>query len=348
VPDPAPAPIPLRFGVVAGPLGEARHAAGIARAAEEAGFELLGLGDNQSLWRDVYVSLAIAAEATSKIRLGTSVTNLVTRHPAVTTGSIATVDEVSGGRAFLGLGPGDSAVFNVGARPARLAQLEAGVRSIRTMLGGGDVIQDGRTMHVRWCARPIPIYLSAEGPRGLELAGRVADGAFVSYGLSEADIHAAAHQITKGALAAGRDPRSIEVWHAARVSVGATWEEAMQLARTGMASVSHHALRLAPEARGVPADLVPAVRELNSRYRPAEHAKPGDSFNARLVDELGLMPYLAGRYALAGTPAQCAARLSELARFGVRRLLLMFSGSNLEEQVHRWRQEVMPLAAAAG
>ena len=336
----------LRLGVVAGPLGEARTAAAIARTAEDAGFELLGLGDNQSLWRDTYVSLTMAATATSRIRLGPSVTNIVTRHVAVTASAIASVDEVSGGRAFLGLGPGDSAVLNVGARPARLADLERGVSAIREMLTGRDVVDGGQTMRVGWSTRPVPLYLAAEGPRALEMAGRVADGVFVSYGLSGREIRAAEQLIASGAKGAGRDPAALEIWHSARVSVADSEAEAIRNARTAMASVAHHALRLSPETRGVPVELLPSLQQLNERYRPAEHARFGESANAALVQELGLMPYLLGRYALAGTPEQCAWRLSELAQSGIRRLLLMFAGPDLEGQIRRWRQDVMPLAEA--
>jgi 5,10-methylenetetrahydromethanopterin reductase len=336
----------LHLGVVAGRLGEARNVIPVARAAEEAGFELLGLGDNQSLWRDVYVSLTLAAGATSKIRIGPCVTNLVTRSVAVTTSAIASVDEVSGGRAFLGLGPGDSAVYNVGARPARLAEVEAGVKSIRAMLSGEEVADNGHVMHVRWSTRNVPIYVAAEGPKGLAMAGRVADGAFASFGLTAADVRAAEQHIATSATAAGRDKDSVEVWHAARVTVGTDADEAMQRARSGMASVAHHALRLPRAAGGVPDHLVEPLEELSAKYRTGEHAEFGDSFNARLVDSLGLMPYLTSRYGLVGTPVQCAQRVSELSRSGVRRLLLMFSGLDLEAQIHRWRNDVMPLVGA--
>jgi 5,10-methylenetetrahydromethanopterin reductase len=336
------------LGVVAGPLGDARNVIPIARSAEKAGFELLGLGDNQSLWRDVYVALTLAATATSRIRLGPCVTNVITRNLAVTASAIATLDEVSGGRAFLGLGPGDSAVYNIGARPARHAELERGVEAIRSMLAGRDVDGGAGSMHVKWASRTVPICLSAEGPKALALAGRVADGVFVSFGLSAEDVDAAEQCIRAGAAAAGRDADTIEIWHAARVTVADSQAEAMTRARSGMASVAHHALRLSPEAKGVPVDLLPAIKELNEQYRPVEHAKVGDSFNALLVDRLGLMPYLLDRYALAGTPDQCTRRLIDLNRAGIQRLLLMFSGPDLESQITRWRQDVMPLSGLDG
>jgi 5,10-methylenetetrahydromethanopterin reductase len=337
----------LRFGIVVGPIGEARNVVPIARAAEDSGFELLGLGDNQSLWRDVYVSLTVAALETSKIRLGPSVTNVVTRDLAVTAGAIASIDELSGGRAFLGLGPGDSAVFNVGLKPARLAEVEAAANAIRAMLSGQSITHGGRSMHVRWSGRRVPICLPAEGLKGLAMAGRAADSTFVSFGLSAADVKAAAAHIAGGALEVGRDPKAIEIWHAARVTIAATEAEAMQRARSGMASVAHHALRLAPEAKGVPDELIEPLNELNAKYRPADHARVGDTFNARLAEDLGLMPYLTARYGLVGTPQHVAGRLSELSSAGVERVLLMFSGPDLEEQIYAWRRDVLASAGVA-
>jgi 5,10-methylenetetrahydromethanopterin reductase len=337
----------LRFGIVVGPLGDSRNVVPIVRAAEDSGFELLGLGDNQSLWRDVYVSLTLAALESSKIRLGPCVTNVVTRNIAVTAGAIATLDELSHGRAFLGLGPGDSAVFNIGSKPARLAEVESAAVAIRELLSGRPVDHDGRSMHVSWAAGPVPICLSAEGPKALAMAGKVADAAFVSYGLAPAEVATAAAQIGAGAASVGRDPDAVEVWHAARVTIASTEAEAMQRARSGMASVAHHALRLAPEAKGVPNDLIGPLGELNAKYRPADHARVGDTFNARLVEDLGLMPYLTARYGVVGTVEQVAGRLSELSRAGVKRLLLMFSGPDLEAQVLAWRRDVLARAGIA-
>lgn len=337
----------LRLGIVAGPLGEARNAALLARSAEAAGFELLGLGDNQSLWRDVYVSLAFAAQATTSLRLGPCVTNVVTRHLAVTAGAAATVDEVSGGRAFVGLGPGDSAVLSAGERPARLAEVAAGVVAIRAMLSGDTVHGNGKSMHARWSRRALPIFVAAEGPRGLEMAGRVADGAFVSFGLTREHIDAGRAHIAAGAAEAGCSPDAVEVWHAARVTVADTRAKAIRRARGGMAAVAHHALRF-PHRADVPAHLVQPLADLNQRYRTSEHAQAGDTFNAELVEGLGLMPYLTERYAIVGTAEDCAQRVSELVTCGVTRLLLMFSGEELAEQATAWRRDVMPLVAMAG
>ncbi len=315
--------------MVVGPLGESRRAIDLARAAESAGFALLGFGDNQTLWRDVYVSLALAAQATTSLRLGPTVTNVVTRDLAVTAGAIATLDELGSGRAFLGLGPGDSAVYSAGARPARMDDVESAIHTVRRL-------------RPSWARRQAPIYVPAEGPKGLALAGRVADGALVSFGLCEPEIREARRRIAEAAESAGRQAEDIDVWFSARVTLGSTTDEAMARARSGMAAVAHHALRIPARAIGIPPELVEPLERLNAGYRTSEHAAAGATHNAELVERLGLMPFLTERYGLVGTAADCAARVGELMRAGVDRLLLMFSGEDLVDQVTRWRDEVMP------
>src|SRR5438445_747248 len=115
-----------RFGIVFLPesLGDFGS---LCREAEEAGFDLLGVADSQSVFRELYVALAIAARDTSRIRLGPLVTNPQTRHLVVTASAISSIDELSGGRAMLGLGSGDSAIYTLGAPPATVAGLEDAV-----------------------------------------------------------------------------------------------------------------------------------------------------------------------------------------------------------------------------
>ncbi|MDA0353428.1 MAG: LLM class flavin-dependent oxidoreductase, partial [Chloroflexi bacterium] len=116
----------------------ANFAADVARA-EALGWDIAFVPDSQLRRHDTYVLLAFAAQATSRIRVGPLLANPVTRHPTVTAGSIATVDVVSDGRAFLGLGIGDTAVRLAGLRPAKVATLEAATATIRALLRGEDL-----------------------------------------------------------------------------------------------------------------------------------------------------------------------------------------------------------------
>ena len=94
-----------RFGIVF--LPETLTGWGeLCREAEDTGFEWLGVADSQSVFRELYVALTLAALHTRRVRLGPLVTNPLTRHLVVTASAIASVDELSGGRAVLGLGSG--------------------------------------------------------------------------------------------------------------------------------------------------------------------------------------------------------------------------------------------------
>ena len=89
----------------------------VAEKLEADGFDGLAVVDSQNLSGDPYVALALAAKATSRLGLATGVTNPYTRHPAATACSIASVQAVSGGRAVLGIGRGDTALFHLGMKP---------------------------------------------------------------------------------------------------------------------------------------------------------------------------------------------------------------------------------------
>ena len=173
----------MKFGVTMFPNSLADVASG-ARLAEEMGFDYVGIADSQSLARELYVTLGVVAAATERVMLGPTVSNPLTRHPAVAASAIASINELSGGRAFLGLGSGDSAVLNLGLRPARLAELHHYIQTVREMLAGETSEYRGDRAHVRWANAAIPVAMSAEGPRTLAMAGAVADAAIIHTGLT--------------------------------------------------------------------------------------------------------------------------------------------------------------------
>src|SRR5215470_595651 len=136
-----------RFGIVV--LPETLDGFGaLCRDVEENGFHWLGVADSQSVFRELYVSLTVAALNTSRIRLGPLVTNPLTRHPVVTASAIASVDELSRGRIVLGLGSGDSAIYTLGAPPATVAGLEDSVVTLRRLTGGAPIDRAGRRWQV--------------------------------------------------------------------------------------------------------------------------------------------------------------------------------------------------------
>lgn len=161
--------------------------------------------------RDPYVLMAAAAQATSEIRFGPLLETPAVRPAAVAAGSIATLDEVSEGRAMLVYGIGDTAVRWLGKRPSRLSELEQATLETRALLAGERI--DVGAAQLAWLrhARPVPVWVAASGPKSLRAAGRCADGVFMRVGTHPANVRTAVEALRNGAIEAGRDPADISL-----------------------------------------------------------------------------------------------------------------------------------------
>ena len=200
----------MRRGVVLQGVDAVDDFLSMATRVEALGFDHLWLTESSLHARDPYQLLSLAARATTKIRLGTAVTNPVTRHPALTAVAAATFAEIAGGRAILGIGAGDRPLVALGLKPARLASLEASIAAIRSLIAGETVTSDGPGFalvqaHMRFSVQTdIPVFVSASGPRTLELAGAIADGVILLCGLDPTVVKWALERVDAGAAKAGR------------------------------------------------------------------------------------------------------------------------------------------------
>src|SRR2546423_8456126 len=129
------------------------------RWAEAVGFSLVGVADSQSVFRELYATMALCAQATRRVRIGPAVTTPVTRHPAVAASGIATIDEIAPGRAFFGIGSGDSAILTLAERPATLADMRAYVEAVRRLQAKAKAEWPGRPAPPPSAPGPGPIYL---------------------------------------------------------------------------------------------------------------------------------------------------------------------------------------------
>jgi 5,10-methylenetetrahydromethanopterin reductase len=288
-----------------------------ARAIEAAGLDMIGFGDSPSVYPETYVQGAIVAANTERVRFGPRVTTPVTRHPVVTASAMTALDQLSGGRAVLGIGVGDSAVHGIGHRKATLTELSEYVAALRSLFRTGSAEYCGKRVEFPYAARDIPIYLAASGPKGLQLAGEIADGVIVGGGISRELIEIARRQISLGAERSGRTLDDLDLWWLAGASIAGTREAAVEAIKTHLAAAANAIYRTGTLGKAVPKELEPGVRELVSRYDFNEHelADPG-SGNVRLVEELGLTDFLARRFAFAGTPDQFADQILEAYRWG--------------------------------
>jgi alkanesulfonate monooxygenase SsuD/methylene tetrahydromethanopterin reductase-like flavin-dependent oxidoreductase (luciferase family) len=177
---------------------------------ERGGVSEMWLIDSQLAMKDVYAGLTLAALATESMILGTGVTNLHTRHPTVTANAIAAVAELSGGRAALGLGAGDSAVYGLGRTPSKVAEVREALSFFGEVLEGRAGTWEGREYTLAQSAPAAPVHLAVSQPRMCRLAGELADGAFTNFlPLSGLPQVRAAHRA--GEAAAGRPEGSTEL-----------------------------------------------------------------------------------------------------------------------------------------
>lgn len=319
----------------------------LVRRTEAIGVDRIGVPDTQaSQYRECYVALTHLFAHTTRVQAGPLVSNPVTRHPAVAAAAIASADELSGGRAVMCLASGDTGVFNLGLRPAKLAQLEEYVAVLRALFAQGRATVDGHEMKLKWVDRNIPIHIAADGPRALRLAGRVADGVVVGLGFLDDTIPLAQSYIAEGAAEAGRPLDEVEVWYMARAAVADRREDALSLVRPSLAAASAHAFRFSLEGKAVPAELTEPILELERRYDHTVHNQPGgENPNGRLVEELGLTEYLADRMAVVGTEEECIAQLEHLRAQGVERVMLRPLVLDRGDFLQRWERVISAVRA---
>lgn len=200
----------MRLGLSLWPDRDPRLLADLAAAAEEAGFDDVWFPDHYNI-RDSCVVMALAAMRTSRVRLGSAVTTVLLRHPAILASFYATLSEISNGRAIAGLGPGG---FEVKTElkvttPSPLAATRESVEIMRGLLAGERVSSVGRAFQVDNARlgfkppSPVPIWLAGRGLRMLELAGEVADGV-ITHGLARSYLDLAIERVRAGEARAGR------------------------------------------------------------------------------------------------------------------------------------------------
>ena len=294
-----------------------------ARLAEDVGFAMVGVADSQSVFREMYATMALCAQATRRVRIGPSVTNPITRHPAVAASGIATIDEIAPGRAFFGIGSGDSAILNLAERPSTLADMRAYLETVRALHTKGEATWRGRPVRLTWVERAIPLYLSAEGPRTLELAGEIADGVIVNVGLEPSLVRDAVAHVHAGARRAGRDPATIDLWTLVRANVTDDVAAGVDEIKMELASNAHHVFRFTLEGKHVPGELADAIHRVQKGYQPAAHEALGPSPNAALLDrEPALRAYLAERFGAVGPATVVAEKLGKVVEAGITGLLV--------------------------
>lgn len=285
----------------------------VARLAEQSGFGMICFADER-FYREVYTSLAVLAASTSTIQLGTCVTDPYSRHPAMTAAAIATLDELSNGRAFLGFGAGLSGFSEMGVdrRKPVLAMREA-ITIIRALLKGGTADFQGELLSLhagRLNFEPLrgdlPIYIASNGPQGQVLAGRVADGAIMEGCGTPEEARAFVARVRTAAREAGRDAASVQCIARLNCCIASN------------SAVARDTLRLRA-AKTIAGGHMPfaALSELGLTLPPEALEKvAGLPYNVSFTPYEKILPWVSDRHVdavtLAGTADEIARRVTAL------------------------------------
>jgi 5,10-methylenetetrahydromethanopterin reductase len=301
----------------------------MAAAADDYGYDLIGIADTPGNAMDPWIAATMVAQATERARIALCVTNLASRHPAVSAAAIASLDLVAPGRTILGIGTGHSGTRNLGLGRSGMVELAAGADCLRALLRGERASWQGGEARLPWVKRPSPVFVSASGPRALAIAAAHADGAFINFGIAREN-----RAQTEAAM-----PDTVETWQVAALDCAADGAAARRRIGAILAFMAGgYILQGDLAARGVPAELHGAVAELRRRYS----TRPGAA-DAALVDELGLFDYLAKRFAIFGSPAECRVQILAARDAGLKRVMFTVSlAGDPAETVELFGCEVLP------
>lgn len=335
------------------PCGPVTEVADFVKQCEDAGFDGVGMLDSQLLERDIFVSMAVAAQATERIRISAAVLNPVTRHISVTASAAKTVAEIAPGRIEFWIGRGFSSVQTIGVPPASVRQMRRSVLDLKTILSGEEMSYNGAVSRMRHGGNDAPpIYIAATGPRITEVAGEVADGVLLQVGIHPKAVEIARKRLDEGARRAGRDPSELKIIQCATTVIHEDQDEARELVRPmcvqRIIEGSHDEYL---KAAGVDVGELDIPEELNELYPDVIHAEdwerakelcqflPNDLL-AKMCDVIGLI----------GTPEYCAQRVLQAEADGIDHLYLMTSATY--DYPHRelaaFRDVIFPALAAAG
>jgi 5,10-methylenetetrahydromethanopterin reductase len=293
----------------------AREFAAHARRAEELGFGTFWVPEDP-FYRGAFTVASAIACNTSKIKIGLGIVNPYLRHPALTAMEFAALDEISEGRAILGIGAGlkdwiEGRLKIPYTKPT--AAMRETIEIIRRFFRGEEVTYAGKVFQaerIKLCFKPvrteIPIYLGILGPKNCELTGEAADGLLLSIMSSPAYVKFAMEHVRRGLAKSGREERVFNVGAYIFSSISEDERAARDRLRPIVAMMVS---LMAPQpttpifaAAGLPADT---IRAFGASF--AQGKLPVDMVTDEMLDT----------FTIAGSPARCRENLSRLVEAGV-------------------------------
>jgi probable F420-dependent oxidoreductase len=334
----------ISFGVTVLPDPPYARFLELLQLAEEQGFEYGWTYDSHYLWQESIPLLTLAADRTSRMKLGHFVTNPGTREPTVLASAYATLHDISGGRMVMGIGRGDSARRTIGLQPVKMAEFETACRMIRDLMNGREVEWNGKELKLAWARTEpeIPMWIAGYGPKALAVAGRVSDGVIIQLA-DPVIVEWIMATARKAAEEAGRDPDALRCIVGAPSKVTDDLAEAREEVRWFPAMVSNHVMDLI-ERYGwdsdIPSELTDFVKTRKG-YDYKDHSRVGAKHGEFVSDEI------CDRFCVIGSAEQCTQKLRELEAVGVDQFNVYLMTHGQDEQLRAYGREIIPQFAGA-
>jgi probable F420-dependent oxidoreductase len=329
----------ITFGVTVLPDPPYTRFLELIELAEHHGFDYGWTYDSHYLWQESIPLLTLAADRTSRMKLGHFVTNPGTREPTVLASAYATLHDISEGRMVMGIGRGDSARRTIGLQPVKMAEFEQACRMIKDLMNGRPVEWNGKELKLEWARTEpqIPLYVAGYGPKALGVAGRVSDGVIIQLA-DPVIIEWIMATARDAAEQSGRDPDALECIIGAPSKVSDDIAACREEVRWFPAMVSNHVMDLIEKYgwdSDIPSELTDFVKTRKG-YDYKDHSRVGAKHGEFVTDEI------CERFSVVGSVEQCTRKLRELEAVGVDQFNIYLMTHGQEETLEAYGREIIP------
>lgn len=326
---------PIEFGIVM--EASPGHTARLATRIETMGFDILLCPDTQNLSPDPFTQLALASASTRQLKLGTGVTNPITRDVAVTACLFATLQAESGGRMLCGIGRGDSSAAHIGRDNAKTSELKEFVQRLQAYSRGETVDRDGTDSRLRWFdsvqVAPVPVDVACTGPQTIRMAVDVADRVSFAVGSAPERLRWAMDVALARLAETGRSRDSLQIGAYVNLVCDEDEGRAIELGRMISGMVAHFAGMKNAPLDHLPPPLKSLAAHMQQGYDMAEHARESGKHLQQVPDEF------VDWFSICGPPKKCRDRLQTLIEMGLDHVYQL--GGSPVAHPHGARQEAM-------
>jgi len=342
----------LSFGSGMAPVDPVRKiATQVAKLAEDLGYDWFGCADQRSEGEhDAFVVLTSAACYTSRINIGPIITDPYVRHPALTARAIASIDELTNGRAFLTLGVGGSEFDRLGiSQISPNRALREALIIAKSLFSGEIVNYEGKIFKCinhslnwdrGWDPRPrpdIPIFIASRSPLNLQLSGELADGAVIASYAAEENIKYALEFVKKGASKSGRTLKDIKLVSWLYTSISNNRKKAMECVKPFTVRSIFNTAPEMYEKFGINNKVIEYFRNCREK---------GNRLDMKIIDKIMSYEDLS-KFSMAGTPRDCVKKIEEIQDLGIdtiwiRPFAAPGSSINVENVIKPFGEKVIP------